>query len=479
MDNNEKKEYDSLSEMLTNNKERKKNSSSEPYQNPTDEDYHDIDDFEDSDVKRYDVGDEAGYSQNDTHDIDFDEEAEEPEKAVKRHSSKSKGGNKTAEAEKQLKKGRQRVKTIVGIFLGIFLSAGVLYVGTKLGSRIYNAVMDYAGMDSSEFQVQVEIPENPTDDQVIEVLETNGIIQDKDFFREYIDRKRKEEEINFVGGEFTLSSAMNYSRILSALTATTVQKATVDVTIIEGMTAVQIGELLEKNYVCKASDFLKFYREKMDVYDFERRVLPNKLKFNQLEGYLFPDKYEFFVCNGLKEDPKSDIDTTKEAETAAKKIYSNFNSKISKQMYKQMNEMGLTLDELISLASMVQSEVGNVDDMRKVASVFLNRLDNSEEFPQLQSDVTVFYVQQNIEPYYKDSGLKTSLSDISNAYDTYVCDGIPAGPICNPGMDAINAVLNPETTDYYYFCANEETGETYYARTQEEFDECLVLAGLA
>ena len=85
MDNNEKKEYDSLSEMLTNNKERKKNSSSEPYQNPTDEDYHDIDDFEDSDVKRYDVGDEAGYSQNDTHDIDFDEEAEEPEKAVKRH----------------------------------------------------------------------------------------------------------------------------------------------------------------------------------------------------------------------------------------------------------------------------------------------------------------------------------------------------------------------------------------------------------
>ncbi|MCM1299835.1 MAG: endolytic transglycosylase MltG [Firmicutes bacterium] len=479
MDNNhEKKEYDSLSEMLKNNKERKKNNE-ESYQNSS-EDYHDIDDFEDGDVKRYDLGDDTAYAQEDMHDIDFDRGTERSEEAEKKYtSSKSNAKSKSAEAEKQLKKGRQRLKTIAGIFLGIILSAGVLFVGVNLGSRIYNAVMDYAGMDDSEFQVQVEIPDNPTVDQVIDVLEINGIIKDKDFFKEYIERKSEKEEIDFVGGEFTLSSAMNYSRILSTLTATTVQKTTIDVTIIEGMTAAQIGELLEKNCVCKASDFLKFYREKMDVYDFERRVLPNKLKFNQLEGYLFPDKYEFYVCNALKEDPKTDIDTTKEAEAAASKIYSNFNSKISKQMYKQMNEMGLTLDELISLASMVQSEVGNEDDMRKVASVFLNRLHNSEEFPQLQSDVTVFYVQQNIEPYYKNSGLKTSLADISNAYDTYVCDGIPAGPICNPGMDAINAVLNPETTDYYYFCANEQTGETYYARTQEEFDECLVLAGLA
>lgn len=475
MDNNqEKKEYDSLSEMLKNNRERSKNStdSSQDFS----DDYHDIDDFEDSDVKRYEV-DSRAYTQDNMHDIDYEELSEEYEEENETVSSKNK--NKSAEAQKQLKKHRQRLKTIVGIFLGIIISAGVLFVGVKLGSRVYTAVMDYAGMDDSEFQVQVEIPENPTVEQVIDVLETNGIIKDKEFFKEYIDRKNKKEKINFVGGEFTLSSAMNYSRIISALTATTVQMTTVDVTIIEGMTAAQIAELLEKNYVCKASDFVKFYREKMDVYDFERRVLPNKLKFNQLEGYLFPDKYEFFICNELKEDPKANIDTFKEAETAAKKIYSNFNSKISKQMYKQMNEMGLTLDELISLASMVQSEVGNVEDMRKVASVFLNRLHNSEEFPQLQSDVTVFYVQQNIEPYYKDSGLKTSLSDISNAYDTYVCEGVPAGPICNPGMDAINAVLNPEDTDYYYFCANEETGETYYAKTQEEFDQCLVLAGLA
>ena len=143
-----------------------------------------------------------------------------------------------------------------------------------------------------------------------------------------------------------------------------------------------------------------------------------------------------------------------------------------------MHEMGLTLDQLITLASMVQSEVSNVEDMRMVASVFLNRLAAGGDFSKLQSDVTVFYVQDFIEPYYKDYGLSTSLAVISNAYDTYECEGVPAGPICNPGMDAISAVLDAESTDYYYFCANEETGETFYARTLEEHEENLVLAGL-
>ena len=217
----------------------------------------------------------------------------------------------------------------------------------------------------------------------------------------------------------------------------------------------------------------------MDFYDFEKRVLVNSHKFNQMEGYLFPDKYEFYVCNELKEDPKTDKDTTKEAEVAAKKIYSNFNSKITKSMYKKMHEMGLTLDEFVALSSMVQAEVNNVEDMKLVASVFLNRLRSNGEIPKLQSDPTVFYVQDYIEPYYKDYGLTTSLAVISNSYDTYECDGVPAGAICNPGLDAMNSVLDAAETDYYYFCANTETGETFYARTLEEHNENLVKAGLA
>ena len=402
---------------------------------------------------------------SDLHDVEFAETADE-DTAEKISENKA-----LYEAERQLKKQNQRRKSVLQVVLGAVIAAAVIFVGVNIGSSLLSAILDYTGINTTEFEVVVEIPEDPTLDQVADVLKSSGIITDAKFFSMYVEMKKN--EYDFVGGQFTLSSAMNYGTIVSTLLASDEEQLTVEVTIIEGMTAVEIGELLEKNAVCRAEDFVQCYREKMDVYDFERRVLQSSLKFNQLEGYLFPDKYEFYVVNKLKEDPDAEIDTTKAAETAAKKIYSNFNSKITKTMYKQMNEMGLTLDELITLASMVQAEVGNVEDMRMVASVFLNRLHNSETFPQLQSDVTVFYVRDYIEPYYKDYDLSVSFQTISDAYDTYVAEGVPAGAVCNPGLDAINAVLDPAETDYFYFCSNEETGETFYARTVEEHEANL------
>lgn len=402
----------------------------------------------------------------DIHDIDFDDEPVKSKKTNKR----------IREAEKQLLKQSRAKRTVIQIILGLVVSGFVIFFGIRLGNFIYNAVIDYTGISNNEFQIVVELPENPSLDQVADVLKENGVISNEDFFKKYVEAKDDLED--FVGGEFVLSSSMNYSTIVSTLLASKNELITVEVTIIEGMTAYEVGQLLEENYVCRAEDFLKFYRDKMDVYDFELRLSEDSHKFNQMEGYLFPDKYEFYVNNKLKNHPDEEVDTTKDAEVAAKKIYSNFNSKITKTMYKRMHEMGLTLNELITLASMVQSEVSNVEDMKTVASVFLNRLRTGGEFSKLQSDVTVFYVQDYIEPYYKDYDLSTSLSVISNSYDTYECDGIPAGPICNPGMDAIGAVLDAYTTDYYYFCANEETGETYYGRTLEEHEANLVKAGL-
>ena len=404
------------------------------------------------------------------HDIEF-EEAEE-DVMTEEEAAESKA---VREAERQLKKQNQRRKSVLQVILGVIVSAAVIFFGINIGTTLLGAVLDYTGLNATEFEVVIEIPDNPTLDQVADVLRSSGIITDSKFFKMVVEMKEKKDETvyDFVGGQFTLSSAMNYSTIIDTLLASDNETITVEVTIIEGMTAVEIGELLEANAVCRAEDFVQFYRNKIDVYDFERRVLQSSLKFNQLEGYLFPDKYEFYVVNELKDNPDKDIDTKKAAETAAKKIYSNFNSKITKTMYKRMNELGLTLDELITLASMVQSEVGNPEDMRMVASVFMNRLHNGETFPQLQSDVTYFYVRDYIDPYYDDYGLTVPLQAIEDAYDTYVATGIPAGAICNPGLDAINAVLDPADTDYFYFCSNEETGVTYYAKTIEEHEANL------
>lgn len=484
MDNqDERQEVDELTEILKRNKERR----------VTDEELHDFDETgnigtDSEELARTTVipsqsnaesrnvhGEENNSSdlEEELHDIEFDEDTDKPitTRAMRR----------AREARIQLKKQRQARKTVFQIIFGIAVSAAVIFFGVRLGTMLFNLVMDYGGMDNSEFQVMVEIPEDPTIDDVANALESSGIITDPEFFKLIFKMKEDDERYagkKFVGGEFTLTSSMNYSTIISTLLASQSNNETVEVTIIEGMTSYEVGKLLEENFVCRAEDFQQFYRDKMNVYDFELRVEQSRLKFNQLEGYLFPDKYEFYVCDELKAEPDAEIDTSKEARVAATKIYSNFNTKITKTMYKKMHEMGLTLDQLITLASMVQSEVSNVEDMRKVASVFLNRLEAGGDFSKLQSDVTVFYVQDFIEPYYKDYGLTTSLAAISNAYDTYECDGVPAGPICNPGMDAINAVLDAEETEYYYFCANEETGETFYASTLEGHQANLVLAGL-
>ena len=136
--------------------------------------------------------------------------------------------------------------------------------------------------------------------------------------------------------------------------------------------------------------------------------------------------------------------------------------------------MGKTLEETLTLASIVQAEAGDTANMKRVASVFYNRLNNSDDFPLLQSDPTSAYVRDVIIPNsdYVTDNMKT-------AYDTYKGAGLPPGPICNPGLDAIKAVLYPAETDYFYFCSNLETGEFYYAKTLEEHEANLVKAGLA
>lgn len=458
---------DELSEILSMNKKHKTDSDAAPKRiKKTEKGKENPYGFGSSSTQPVDVN----IDDRELHDIALDAMVET--EAAKKEAAESKAAY---EAQRQLKKQNQRRKSVLQVILGVVVSLAVIFVGVNIGSILLGAVLDYTGINTTEFEVVVELPANPTLDQVANVLESSGIITDTKFFKMVVEMKEKKDEktYDFVGGQFTLSSAMNYGTIIDTLLASEKETITVEVTIIEGMTAVEIGELLEANAVCRAEDFVQFYRSKIDVYDFERRVLQSSLKFNQLEGYLFPDKYEFYVVNDLIDDPDKDIDTSEEAEVAAKKIYSNFNSKITKVMYKQMNEMGLTLDELITLASMVQSEVGNVEDMRMVASVFLNRLHNSETYPQLQSDVTYFYVRDFIEPYYDDYGLSVPLQRISDSYDTYVATGIPAGAICNPGLDAINAVLDPADTDYFYFCSNEETGVTYYARTVEEHEANL------
>ena len=109
--------------------------------------------------------------------------------------------------------------------------------------------------------------------------------------------------------------------------------------------------------------------------------------------------------------------------------------------------------------------------MKNISSVFHNRLNNPDKFPKLESDPTRIYAEDVIH-------VKADITDetIENAYNTYQSAGLPPGAICNPGLEAINATLYPDDTEYFYFCANVNTGKVYYATTLEEHEANLELS---
>ncbi|MCI7692303.1 MAG: endolytic transglycosylase MltG, partial [Oscillospiraceae bacterium] len=138
--------------------------------------------------------------------------------------------------------------------------------------------------------------------------------------------------------------------------------------------------------------------------------------------------------------------------------------------------LGMTLDEVVRLASIVQWEGNDEDNWAKISSVFHNRLNDPDTFPKLESDATETYIAMCITPKITSSN-KDKMQAITEAYDTYNCTGLPAGAICNPGLDTINAVLYPAETSYYYFLANKD-GDFYYAKTLEQHEQNIIDAGL-
>ena len=249
---------------------------------------------------------------------------------------------------------------------------------------------------------------------------------------------------------------------------------TVRVTFPEGSTVSQIATLLEQNGVCPAAEFMAEANNPLNLEGFPFEIPNPEERAFLLEGYIFPDTYEFYVIDDLKENPE--FDTLEYAKNAANKMYQNFESKITRAVEYRMQELGLTLDQTIILASLIQKEGTNEENFAMISSVFHNRLNNRGEFPCLQSDTTYTYIDNCITPTIPPSA-GDAYDDILFAYDTYQCEGLPAGAVCSPGFDAIVAALYPEETDYYYFLASED-GTFYYAQTNEEHEQNIIDAEL-
>lgn len=359
------------------------------------------------------------------------------------------------EPDRPRREQRERAPRTKNRWFRATLMVAVTVVGCIfLAFFILRSTSDFFGLNQPDNEYLIEIPEGSDIKAVTEILAENGIVETPFTFRTYYAFKEKEPVIN--SGEYTFNSNMAYNEIIGMLKALPIEQTIVRLTIQEDQTLEEIALLLEENKVIDdAQDFLTYLNTAEYDYEFLKEIPNDSLRYHKYEGYFFPDTYEFYQPELY--------------DSIALKFFNRFEEMISDDMYAQMKFRGLTLDETITLASVVQKEAGIMRDMVLVSSVFHNRLNNAN-FPNLQSDVTLLYAEDFIKPH-----MTTPNQEMYDAYNTYVKEGLPIGPICNPGAEAIEAALGPITTDYYYF-VTDINAKYYYAATLDQHNQNIAIA---
>lgn len=246
------------------------------------------------------------------------------------------------------------------------------------------------------------------------------------------------------------SSAAVSSQTDSSETASS-EDATVALTFPEGFTLAQIGKRLEANGVCKKADFLKMAQSyDFDYYPLVKAIPSSAKRAYKLEGYLYPDTYELYK-NMKPQD-----------------VIGKFLRNAGQQIPGKYSYSGMTTDQLITLASIIEREADDAANMKTVSSVLHNRLKAGQ---RLEADATRDYCTQYL---LAPNG---PFADVYKYYyNTYRCAALPAGPICNPGSAALSAAANPSSTGYYYFITAK--GKYYYQKTLAEHEAKLKELGM-
>lgn len=361
--------------------------------------------------------------------------------------------------KKKKKKKKKKASRLPGVLILVTLIFGISIISSLV---IISFGKDMLGIGKSEETHVFVVPENATTQDIATMLFNQHIINSADAFKLFADFS--DPEMVYVSGEHFIRPNMPYETLIDELTKVPSEEMgeSIEVTFPEGTNLIEAAYILEENYICDAEEFIFYFNAGGFGVDFENQLpTDTSLKFQRMEGYLFPDTY-FFYENSTPEE-------------VCQKIYYNFDTKMNSEFsigkttyenrYKRMKELNMSLDQLITLASIVQQEAASREVMDDVAAVFINRLDHPDEFPLLQSDPTSNYSSKVIRPnmvYFDQT--------IVDSYDTYKSPGLPPGAICNPGIDAIDAVLTSKKTKNYYFIANIHTKETLFAETLEQHE---------
>lgn len=332
----------------------------------------------------------------------------------------------------------------------------IVLMGMTIGRFGWLCAVDLLALGKAPQEVTITVNQNDTIADVAQKLEKSGMIAYPALFEMFADLTGKGD--NILVGTITFSDEMvyDYNALINAMSYRGGSIITVEVLIPEGYSCAQIFALLEKKGVCSAADLEEYAANgELDDYWFLDGI-KREHKYC-LEGFLFPDTYEFY----LDDEPKRVIE----------KFLDAFDYRFTDRMRSKFIDLNknlglnLTIREVITMASIVEKEKATNMEGYTIASVFYNRLTHAASYPYLNSDATLLY-----DVDYYTGRTMTDAEKSASPYNTYTQTGLPAGPIANPGLSSLDAALAPETTDYYYFIFDKSAGRHRFSKTLAEHE---------
>ena len=340
------------------------------------------------------------------------------------------------QVSRKKRKKRKRINPFLYLIFVLVTSAILASVGWIL-------ISDLCAFNKDYVETTVEVTADDNVSSVAAKLQDAGLIEHKWFFRLFASVADAEEKIGM--GTYTLNTEMDYRALIVGMRSTSgnLTAETVRVTIPEGYTVEQTIRLLAKNNVASEEALMEAAR----TYNFKYDFIDNESEeLSRLEGYLFPDTYEFYV-NG-------------KASSALDKLISTFNSKLDDDLLAQAKERGYSLKDVVIVASLIEKETDGSDHGR-IASVIYNRLDGPGDkggtYGLLQVDAALLYAIDNHE-----GAITNEDKEVDSPYNLYKNAGLPPTAIANPGLESIQAALQPEVTDYYYYALGKDGSHRFF-----------------
>ena len=345
----------------------------------------------------------------------------------------------------------------------------ILAIGISMGRVIWVCCADMMAFGKEPQTVSITITNEDTVDSIANKLSNANLIKYPKLFKMFINLTGKDDDIGV--GTFTLNSQFDYNAMVNAMYSNTSRREVVDIMFPEGYNCAQIFKLLEEKNVCTVSE-LEDYAANGELSEYWFLEGVERGSKYCLEGYMAPDTYKFYTGDSPRRVIEKFLDEFESRFTD--KMKQNFET-IQAQYAQRLKANGfsasyieehkLTLHQVVTIASVVQKETSSDGECFDIASVFYNRLVN----PSIQSlgaDATVYYA---IGDYFGETDeLTAEHLNTDSPYNTRKSKGIPPGPICNMGVQALYAALEPNETNYHYFVYDKTAYAHRFAVTERE-----------